>query len=47
LRHGDANEPLLAYADGAAIMGRRLLDVKEVCTSLVEQTNKMGLEINK
>jgi hypothetical protein len=29
------------------IMGRRLQDVKEVFTSLIEQTNKMGLEINE
>ena len=30
-----------------AVMGRRLQDVEEVFTSLVEQTKKMGLEINK
>jgi 5-hydroxyisourate hydrolase-like protein (transthyretin family) len=29
------------------IMGRRLQDVKEVFTSLIEQANKMGLEINE
>jgi hypothetical protein len=28
------------------IMGRRLQDAEEIFTSLVEQTNKMGLEIN-
>ena len=28
-------------------MRRRLQDVREVFTSLVEQTNKVGLEINK
>ena len=28
-------------------MGRRLQDVKEVFTSLVIQTNKIGLEISK
>jgi len=36
----------MAYADYVVIMGRRLQDVEEVFTSLVEQTNKMGLEIN-
>jgi hypothetical protein len=34
----------MAYADDVVIMGRRLKDVEEVFTSLVEQTNKMGLE---
>jgi hypothetical protein len=29
------------------IMGRRLQDAEEVFISLVEQTNKMGLEINE
>jgi hypothetical protein len=37
----------MAYADDAAIMRRSLPDVKEVFTSLVEQTNKMGLEIDE
>jgi len=36
----------MAYADGVIIMGKRLPDVEEVFTSLVEQTNRMGLEIN-
>jgi sorting nexin-29 len=40
----------MAYADDVVIMGRRIQDVKETFTSLVEQTNKqtnkMGLEIN-
>ena len=36
----------MAYANDVVIMGRRLLDVEEVFTSLVEQTNKMGLELN-
>jgi len=35
----------MAYPDGVVIM-RRLQDVK-VFTSLVRQTHKMGLEINK
>jgi hypothetical protein len=35
----------MAYADDVFIMGRRLQDLKEVFTSLVEQTNKMGLEM--
>jgi hypothetical protein len=40
---------IMPYADGVVIMGRRLQDVKEVhvLTSLVTQTNKMGLEINE
>ena len=34
----------MAYTDDVGIMGRRLQDVEEVFTSLVEETNKMGLE---
>jgi hypothetical protein len=37
---------IMAYANNVVIMGRRLKDVEEVFTSLVEQTNKMELEIN-
>jgi hypothetical protein len=37
---------IMAYTDDVVIMGRRLLDVEEVFKSLVEQTNKMGLELN-
>jgi hypothetical protein len=33
--------------DDVVITGRRLHDVEGVFTSLVEQTNKMGTEINK
>ena len=36
----------LAYAAGVVITRRRLQDVTEVFASLVEQTKKMGLEIN-
>ena len=36
----------MVYADGVVIMGRRLQDVKDVFTLLVEQTNKMEL-VNK
>jgi hypothetical protein len=36
----------VAYADEVVIMGRRLQDV-EVFTSVVKQTNNMGLEIKK
>jgi hypothetical protein len=36
----------MAYADDVVGMGRRLQDVEEVFTSLIEQTNKMGLETN-
>jgi hypothetical protein len=35
----------MAYADDV-IMGRRIQDVKEMFTALVEQTRKLGLEIN-
>jgi sorting nexin-29 len=42
----DKCNQIMAYADDVVIMGRRLQDVKETFTSLVEQTNKMGLEIN-
>jgi len=37
----------MAHIDNVVIMGRRLHEVKEVFTSLVKQTNKMGSEINK
>jgi hypothetical protein len=38
----------VAYVDNVVILGRRLQDVKKkILTSLVQQTNKMGLEINK
>jgi len=37
----------MAYADVVIIVGRRLQDVEDVFMSLVEQTNKMGLEINE
>ena len=43
----DKCSQIMAFADDMVIMGRRLEDVKVVCTSLVEQTNKMGLEINE
>jgi hypothetical protein len=34
----------MAYSDDVVIMGRRLQDVKEAFTSMVKQTDKMGLE---
>ena len=37
---------IMAYGDDVVIMGSRLQDVVEVFTSLVEQTNKMVLEVN-
>jgi len=37
----------MVYADDVIIMERRLQDVEEVFTLLVEQTNSMGLEINE
>jgi hypothetical protein len=43
----DKCSQIMAYADDVVIMGRRLQDVKEVFTSLMEQANKMGLEINE
>ena len=42
----DKCSQIMAYADDV-IMGRRIKDVEEVFTSLVEPTNKMGLEINE
>jgi len=38
---------VMTYADDVVIMGRRLQGGEEVFTSLIERTNKMGLEINK
>jgi hypothetical protein len=38
---------ITAYAGYVVIMGRRLQDSEEVFTLPVEQTSKMGLEINK
>ena len=38
---------IMAYADDVLIMGKSLQDVKEVFISLVEQINKMELQINK
>ena len=40
----DKSSQIMAYAHDVVIMGRRLQDVEEVFTSLVEQTNKMGSE---
>jgi hypothetical protein len=37
----------MAYAEGVVIVGKRLQDAEEVLTSLMEKTNKMGLEINE
>jgi sorting nexin-29 len=41
----DKCNQIMAYANDVVIMGRRIQDVKETFT-LIEQTNKMGLEIN-
>jgi len=35
----------VAFSDDVGFIGRRLKDVEEVFTLLVEETNKMGLEI--
>jgi len=43
----DKCSQIMAYADDVIIMGRRLQDVEEVFTSLVEQTNRVGLETNE
>jgi hypothetical protein len=37
----------MTYAADVVIMGRRLQGGKEIFIWLVEQTNKIGLEINK
>jgi len=37
----------MAYVVDMVIMGKRVQDVEEVFTSLVEQTHKMPLEINE
>jgi hypothetical protein len=37
----------MADADGVVITGTRLKDVAEKFTSLVEQSNEMGLEMNE
>ena len=37
----------MANADDFFVTGRRLQDVKEVFTLLVEQTNRVGLETNE
>ena len=36
----------MTYADDVVIMGRRLQDVEEVFTCVVEPTNKMRLGMN-
>ena len=43
----DKYRQIIAHADDVVIMGRRLYDVEEVFTTLVEKTGKMGREINK
>ena len=43
----DKCSQIMAYADDVVVMRRRLWDVEDVFTSLIEQTNKMGLETNK
>jgi hypothetical protein len=37
----------MAYTDDIVIMGRRVQDVKEMFTALIEQMRKLGLEINE
>jgi len=37
------NGQIVVQTDDVGIMGRRLQDVEEVFTSLVEETNNMGL----
>jgi hypothetical protein len=43
----DKCSQIMAHSDNVVIMGRRFQDVKEVFTSLVKQTNKIGLKIQK
>jgi len=42
----DKCSQIMAYADDVVIMGIWLQDAEEVFTSLVDKTDKMGLEIN-
>jgi sorting nexin-29 len=42
----DKCNQIMTHADDVVIIGRRIQDVKETFTSLVEQTNKRGSEIN-
>jgi len=42
----DKCSQIMANAEDTFVVGRRLQDVEEVFTSLVEQTNRMGLETN-
>ena len=42
----DKCSQIIAYADDMVVVGRILQEVEEVFTSMVKQTNKMGLEIN-
>ena len=37
---------ILDHVDDVVVMGRRLQEPAKVFTSLVEKTNKVGLEIN-
>ena len=43
----DECSQIMAHDDDVVTMGRRFQDVNEVFTSLVKQTNKIGLEINE
>jgi hypothetical protein len=43
----DKGRHIMAYGDDVVITGRILQEVKDVFTSLVEQTSKMGLETEK
>jgi hypothetical protein len=42
----DKCSQIMAVADDVVIMGRRFKNFEEVFTSLVENTNKMRIEIN-
>jgi Reverse transcriptase (RNA-dependent DNA polymerase). len=37
----------MSHADDVVIKGRKLQEVEEVFTSLVEKTNEVGLKINE
>ena len=43
----DKCNQIMAYADDVVITGRRLQNAEKVFTSLIEKTNKMGLEIHE
>jgi hypothetical protein len=43
----DRCSQIITYVEDVVVMGRGLQDVEEVFTTVVEQTNEMGLEISE